>query len=100
VVVHHEQLAHPGRTQDRAAHGDLARVDVAEVGERLRVLGGLPGGVGRALLASLAARIDGDQLHRGLLAALEGELGAAQELPAEVARRAAQRQARVDVGHA
>ena len=137
MVVHHEELAHPGVGQPvrnrRRAHTvvrhqaderwstelrvggqrrhlqdtrraenwsrfhDLAGVEVPEVCDCLGILRGLPGGVGCTSLSVLAGCVERKQLHGVVIRSLERQLGTAEQLPAERARRAGQWQAGVHV---
>jgi len=85
-----------GRAQDRRAPHDLGRVEVAQVRDRGRVLGGAAGVGGGAPVAVGARGVERDELDVRMACTIDRQLGATQDVPAGPAGRAAQRQAGID----
>jgi hypothetical protein len=78
---HRRDLQHAGVTQYRCRCHHLRGVEVAEVGERATIIGGAASVRRRQRLAILAGGVERDQLHVGVLRAVECEFGAAQHVP-------------------
>jgi hypothetical protein len=97
---HRRDLQHPGVPENRRRLHYLRRMEVAEVGERARIIGGAASIRYRQRLAILAERAERDELDVCLLRPLERQLGAAQHLAPRRPGRTRQRQARVDPAQA
>src|SRR5690242_10319294 len=93
-------LEQPGSREDRRGGGDLRRVEVAEIRQRVRICGRAARVVGGACLAVRGGSIDDDELDTVLVQPLEGKLGPAKDVSPRPAGWAGERQAGVDAGAA